>query len=472
MLASKHFNIELTDQDDWFDPILDADTELFVDPFLIFKEGEGSWLPAHDKIIEHFNRAFLLIAENHTNPQALSYKKALHLLTFKEPKELCLGYTSLGTSGSGGGAMLARAVANSAVDAIGRGMSSPSHFEELGILNKGLGPDLISDITCTILKPMIIEYTQEIALRHGIPLTSQRLFASSFDEQRQRWVSAAVDLPVNPYTNSPLLFIPKRFLNRLPSIEAYSWWENYQNEQLREDLSYEILHEVDKEIIIETALTHRDAVNKWIAERESEPATSYDIEADPDGVYQWDPKTAEFALKNPLSIPAAQTEEEFFGVIQMIISQFKLFIEEQGGWWLLWDGVEDKREHAPQLVFRGIGANYCKANNISLDSEVNLGRGPVDFKFSNGHIFRAHLEVKKLQNGKFWNGLSEQLPSYMKSDEVKDGWFVVMKYRDTKTGRERLAKLPTILKTVSDEKQINLRSSVVDCSPKESASKL
>jgi len=39
MLASKHFGIERNATDDWFDPILNADTELFVDPFLIFKDG-------------------------------------------------------------------------------------------------------------------------------------------------------------------------------------------------------------------------------------------------------------------------------------------------------------------------------------------------------------------------------------------------------------------------------------------------
>ena len=36
MLASAHFEITRQKADDWFDPILNADTELFIDPFLIF----------------------------------------------------------------------------------------------------------------------------------------------------------------------------------------------------------------------------------------------------------------------------------------------------------------------------------------------------------------------------------------------------------------------------------------------------
>src|SRR5277367_4665429 len=103
MLASAQFKIKKEKNDDWFDPILDADTELFVDPFLVFKESQGFWKGAHAALINHFNRAFLMIAEGSLNPATLAYKKALALLVFKEPKELCLGYTSKGTSGLGSG---------------------------------------------------------------------------------------------------------------------------------------------------------------------------------------------------------------------------------------------------------------------------------------------------------------------------------------------------------------------------------
>jgi hypothetical protein len=63
VLASTHFGIERSRKDDWFDTILDVDTELFVDPFLVFKETDGFWTDAHDLLIAHFNRAFLLVAQ-------------------------------------------------------------------------------------------------------------------------------------------------------------------------------------------------------------------------------------------------------------------------------------------------------------------------------------------------------------------------------------------------------------------------
>lgn len=57
MLATAHFGIARTAEDDWFDTILDVDTELFVDPFLLFKENGGFWADAHARLIEHFNLA-------------------------------------------------------------------------------------------------------------------------------------------------------------------------------------------------------------------------------------------------------------------------------------------------------------------------------------------------------------------------------------------------------------------------------
>jgi hypothetical protein len=81
-------------------------------------------------------------------------------------------------------------------------------------------------------------------------------------------------------------------------------------------------------------------------------------------------------------------------VIQRLIDQFKLFIEEQSGWKLLWnDDGTDKPEEAAQLLFRGIVQYYCIANNIVIDREVEIGRGPVDIKFSNGYSVAASSNV-------------------------------------------------------------------------------
>jgi hypothetical protein len=59
--------------------------------------------------------------------------------------------------------------------------------------------------------------------------------------------------------------------------------------------------------------------------------------------------------------------------------------------------------------------------NVEIDREVELGRGPVDFKIASGSTFRLLVEAKKAHNGKFWHGLDTQLPSYLAADSCDDG---------------------------------------------------
>ncbi|WP_146778794.1 hypothetical protein [Actinomadura craniellae] len=474
MLFSEKFNIIKTVNDDWFDPILDNDTPLFVDPFLIFKEEGDRWRGAHDELIGHFDKCFHLIAEGNCNPRSVPYKKALALLTFPEPREFCLGYTESGTEGAGGGRGYARLIAEAMEAAIGRGLTDLRHFEELGILNEGIGPDRISDVTCNILRRHFIDYTKRVACRYDIPTERMKIPGASFDTVRINWQTEWHELPRNPINGKPILLTPEHFLRDLPVLNADDWWEYYEAEQLRNDLNYEVMGRVDKKSIVWVARRNPELVREWAQDREGQPAAPYDLRRDPRGIYQWDEATRSYVERHPLIIQPPQSEGEFFSIIELVIREFKNYIEEQRGWSLLWnDGhKKDKPEEAVQLVFLGIARSYCRANNIVVDREVELGRGPVDFKFSNGYNQRALLEIKKLHNGRFWNGIEAQLPSYLKSDECVHGWFVSVQYRSNKAALKRLEELPEIVACTAMRTRKNLRLRHIDATPKRSASNL
>src|SRR5437867_3227543 len=103
MLFSARNGVSLSSSDDWFDPILDTDTKLFIDPFLVFVHPKPPFNTAHGRIVDFFDKAFQLAAQTRGNLTGLRYRKLLNILTFPEPRELCLGYTELGTAGSGSG---------------------------------------------------------------------------------------------------------------------------------------------------------------------------------------------------------------------------------------------------------------------------------------------------------------------------------------------------------------------------------
>jgi hypothetical protein len=473
MRMSEEFGVERGPEDDWFDPILNVDTALFVDPFLVFLEEAEPWAGVYGLMMEHFNECFRLIAESGRQPLSLPYQRAVSLLDFPEPREMCLGYAARSTRGSGAARGLGLHIADAMSEAIGRGLFDLRHFEELGVLNEGIGPDRISDITCTLMKPRLIEYTQAIARRHGIRLEPHTIQAARYNAPQRRSSSARVDLPANPVTGGGIILVPERFLRELPTMDAQNWWAWHEAERVSIDLNYEVMGSVSKAAIVAAARQDPQRVRQWAEEVEGRRSQPYDLDADPRGVYRWDQASQDFAQAHPLKLTPAGTLAEFADGVDQIVAQFKLFIEEQGGWRLLWnDDDSEKPESAAQLLFLGVASHYCRANDISLDREVELGRGPVDFKFSTGYARRALLEVKKLTSGTFWNGLDHQLPSYLRSGECDDGWFLAIQLRDGGVSAERTRDLPTRVAGAAARHRKNLRYVLVDGRPRKSASKL
>jgi hypothetical protein len=51
MLFSDSYGIQRTAQDDWFDPFLNLDTKLFIDPFLLYDDEAGPFVGSHADVI-------------------------------------------------------------------------------------------------------------------------------------------------------------------------------------------------------------------------------------------------------------------------------------------------------------------------------------------------------------------------------------------------------------------------------------
>lgn len=68
-----------------------VDTPLYVDPFLIWNECEGSWGSAHAHLIDFFDMAFEMIRESRGDESHAAWRQAANLLLFPEPAEFRLG---------------------------------------------------------------------------------------------------------------------------------------------------------------------------------------------------------------------------------------------------------------------------------------------------------------------------------------------------------------------------------------------
>jgi len=468
-----YFNIVRGASDDWFDVDLVVDTKLFVDPFLLLDEPRRSpWVDAHGELLRHFTRCYDLIAKG-GSPSSLSAQTAHSLLKFPEPHELGLGYTEHGRRGQGGGDGRARQIANSIATAIAAGLTKPEHIEEIGILNEGIGADGISDAACNVLKARLIAYTKDVAARHQLPTAPHRIRNARVDLTGGRWISEQHELPPSP-DGDPVILVPARFLNHLPVLNADDWFDSTFNKDVRRDMNVRVGQKVRKKDIVKAARKHPDRIREWADYvQENGLGAGYDFEADPLGVTKWQEAGATFAAAHPLQRGAVTTQQELRAFVEEVLGQFRHFVEQQGGWSLLWarPGVE-KPEEAAQLLLLGVARPYCRLHGVEIDREVEMGRGPVDFKVSRGSSVRALIEVKKLHNGKFWNGLEQQLPTYMRSDSCDAGWLLAVRYKNKGVSAERARELPKRVERLAKAEGLELHCQLVDARRPKSASKL
>lgn len=91
MRFSEEFNVVPSEDDDWFDTLLTADTPLYIDPFLIYDDRDEFWAAAHDHLTDFFAMVLYIIKKSNGNRNSTAWNKAKQLLVFKEPREFCLG---------------------------------------------------------------------------------------------------------------------------------------------------------------------------------------------------------------------------------------------------------------------------------------------------------------------------------------------------------------------------------------------
>ncbi|WP_203972747.1 hypothetical protein [Planotetraspora silvatica] len=473
MYFSEAFGIEDPEEYEWFDPLLECDTLLFVDPFLIFSSEDERWREAHAKIIKHFHDTFALLARSGLKPKHQLFQRAWTQMLFPEPKEFRLGFGSDSADGSGAGEGLATSIIEAMCEAIKRGLEDIEHFEELGILVKGINKDRISDITCNVLKPEFIDYTQHACHSLGVPLEVSRVEHGRYDEFRRRWVEAEVLLPKDPRTGKPIILVPKKFLAELPKLSSGNWAKHLDT-SLRDDLNLDISTNVNKDDIVAAARRAPNRLREWIRLMEQAGAEPYDVDGDPKLLVKWQKVASSAVAQSDLEDISINSGDDLLEFAHKAVEKFRHWIEDKGGWRAFWGDVAEKitvPEPIMQLIFLGVLDDFCRYAGVRLDREVETGRGPVDFTFTGSERLRVLLEMKKLTHGKFWNGLQVQTPLYMKGQDVQHAIFLVIRDSETAPMRERWRKLEAEAELLREKTGLTIEVARIDALPKKPASK-
>ncbi|WDH55196.1 hypothetical protein PUP75_10475 [Pseudomonas chlororaphis] len=405
------------------DTQLASDTNLFIDPLLL----EGSAHPeintgAATAYEQRFELIIKLLRVSEVKGD-LPWRKVEKLFKFSEISWTCLGYSS-SVRGAGFGKELTTHALDTAAQIVRLGITDIDFFMGLSLFEEGIGADRISDMTTNIIIKDLVRLTQRVNKDLKIP---SREFKVEGELQ---------ELPVNPYTDSPLIFVPTDIVRDLPIATDWSDISRAvkENEELRERVSGKIgqiwstMTKKDKANIKNAALSSKESFEQLLEMLREVPLEPYDFTRDENGESFW-VKLTKIGFEYPVKFKnstAPATAEEAVAFVEEMILQFQDLIENKGIWKELWsDDKKPRREKAAQRLFFTMAYSYCKANNLDITPEADAGNGPVDFKFSSGFNNRVLVEIK-LSTNSLLHGYQKQLEIYKTAEDTDHGIYLVI----------------------------------------------
>jgi hypothetical protein len=226
-----------------------------------------------------------------------------------------------------------------------------------------------------------------------------------------------------------------------------------------------------KEKLKAWALSNQQAFGSLLDLLHGHDGKPYDFIGDPHGELIWRDVGRRIVTKNPLTLakPTKYDQASTLEVVEKIVEQFRFLIEDRDLWRDLYAAGKPRFEKASQRMFYVIAYSYCAANDIDITPEADTGRGPVDFKLSNGMSSRVLVEIKLSTNNKLVQGYARQLAAYERAEVPIESYYVVLDVGSLAEKHERILALR------NEKVSAGVRAPrllVIDGSPKQSASKL
>lgn len=390
------------------------------------------------------------------------YRQVEKLFRLHEVGHIGLGYSENSKKGSGIGPKLAAKLTKTAYELVEVGIKDPEIFHLVGLLEEGIGADRISDITVAILLDDFLSYTQNVSLKLKI--------------KTDVFTYNNVDYSIPFYQENPIVFCPKSLLTDLPvALDSQDIGTVCShNEELRNSanqiiadgftqvtVNSRIYKQNLKALILNNPKLVQEAIDTY-----KNKSTFYDFDKDPNGDFIWKEIAENSINKYPLQLDNNKKPIE---IVNDICTKFQDMVENNGLWKFFHnsDGSH-KNETFSQLLFFAIAHSYCEANNLDLSPESDAGRGPVDFKISQGFNDKINVEIK-LSTNRLLHGFQTQLPIYDKAEKTNKSIFLIIQlYSSHDKKIEKVFDYKNKNETV-DKKLPNIV--VIDATKKKSASK-
>jgi len=460
-----------------------CDNPAFVDPFLIFANSKYKNL--HDFIIDYLKFLKTLSLKE----SELSSGNFKHYYKFPEVKQAWLGYSVGGNAGLGLGKDFAESLYKNLHKIFSHfgdeQITESSHLEKLCLVEEGVGVDKISDFTINLIKKYLLDYTQTFAKQYidQKHLSEFSVRKVNFDFEKGIWTDERLVLPVLEKGNKKefVLLIPREILtkedtwiskndflendtaifNTIPNDELRTKINKFFFDNLAVKLNKKKQPEKDyskkskKNALLKTVWEFPEVIDYYIKykEQNKDDALKYHI-AEPEFVNFFSDAST---LKNELNKKKFEKLTSFDDCVARI-SFFRQKLESNSN--DLYFKDKPLQEKHLRLMFK----NVTYGALFDYNSEVNNGRGPIDFIVSYGSNDKTGLELKLASNRKLKQNLLNQGNVYQKDSNLKHVIKIIFYFSD-----QELETANRVLKEANkpvDNKEIFM----IDCRKKESAS--
>lgn len=425
------------------------DMPLFVDSFLLFYSTKEEYKKLHDDIIKYI----IFLKNKSIIPLSATQLKAWYM--FPEQKQNWLGYSMSGNSGSGLGKEFAdnlKYVLKEKFNDFGdEKISQGSHLEKLCLINEGVGKDNISDFTVNLIKGFLLDYTEKFAKLYLDENQCKTFWIekNNFNYETEIWERKQYYLPC--YNNDYIILTPKDILTRecswINKEDMYKRFEHlpfsidndilrmqinqYFESQLNiQDKKKKPTKEEKNKAILNTIKQYPEILDYYIKEKEADGKNAIDFSEEK-------VENTEIILINNtkdlikyLNNNTRFYEESNKTAYQEAFDRVKYLkdsIENNDCYKLFYNGDEPiGKEKDLQLMFRLV----CYGSSFDINSEVNNGRGPVDYKISKGAFDSSLIEFKLAKSSKLKQNLKKQLEIYIKANNTEYGIKVIIYFTE------------------------------------------
>lgn len=208
----------LQEEVDFAIPFLDEDIPFYLDPFLLWKINSQQDNSLHTTIVNLFNQlGHLFINGKESESRQI-------LIELSECNEVGLG-NSKTRIGKKIGEKTANEILNlfNVIPQINK--QGFQHFEEIQLLVDNVSKDRISDISCSLIKSFLIDFTIDQCQKLNIPI--EKCSVQIYNYKNLKVEIEETYLPLNPDNKQPIILIPKRWLKYVPWINYDDYFKNY-----------------------------------------------------------------------------------------------------------------------------------------------------------------------------------------------------------------------------------------------------